>query len=190
MVSHKDSGSWQRQRLFFALWPDAPVQARLAELGRQFREQGSGGRCPAVKSLHLTLLFLGAVRPETRACLESMAGRLRPRGFRLRLHEIGYWRRPRVVWAGCPETPPALLELAEQLKRGARDCGLEPDTRPFRVHLTLLRQAGRRPSTARIDPPIFWEPREFVLVQSFTRPEGAEYRILQRWPLVAEGEAR
>ena len=189
MDPRRDSGSSQRQRLFFALWPDASVQARLAELGRHLREQGTGGRCPPVRNLHLTLLFLGAVTPETRACLESMAGRLRPSRFRLRLCEIGYWRRPRVVWAGCPEAPSALRVLVERLRRDARDCGLEPETRPFRVHLTLLRRAVRRPRVTRIDPDIHWEPREFVLVQSLTRPQGAEYTILQRWPLVAEDEA-
>jgi 2'-5' RNA ligase len=44
-------------RLFFALWPDTSLQAKLAAWG----EQAAGkGRAMRRENLHLTLAFLGA----------------------------------------------------------------------------------------------------------------------------------
>jgi 2'-5' RNA ligase len=44
----------ESQRVFFALWPDAPLQALLGELAREVAREG-GGRPTAPHRIHLTL---------------------------------------------------------------------------------------------------------------------------------------
>ncbi|RMD80458.1 MAG: RNA 2',3'-cyclic phosphodiesterase, partial [Gammaproteobacteria bacterium] len=178
-----------RRRLFFALWPGEREREELARwqeaagrlLGR------SGARPVPVANLHLTLLFAGAVDGPTRDCLELAAEGLRPPGpFGLVLDRLGHFARPQVLWLGG-EGPAPLLELVAGLREAAAGCGLEPEARPFAVHLTLFRKVRRLPpALGRPLPglaPVRWPVRDFVLVASRTLPEGARYEVLRRWPL-------
>ena len=47
-----------KQRLFFALWPDASTADALATLAQQVAAE-SGGRPTAPGNVHVTLAFLG-----------------------------------------------------------------------------------------------------------------------------------
>ncbi|MEK7734146.1 MAG: hypothetical protein AAB329_01730, partial [Pseudomonadota bacterium] len=76
-------------------------------------------------------------------------------------------------------------------------CGLEPETRPFKAHLTLARNVRRysgigrggrvaaRMRHERVDDvaPVEWPVTALMLVSSETRPHGARYTILREWPL-------
>ena len=169
------------QRLFFALWPEPSLQSRLYKLGGQFHA-GSGGKRVRADNLHITLAFLGSVDAQTRSCLEAKAGAILCPAFNLALDRAGFWPRPRVLWLGAEESPQPLQELVRGINRCIAECGLEPEKRPFHAHLTLLRKAKR--GTQWDSPePIQWPVDEFVLVESSTLPEGAEYRVIARWPL-------
>lgn len=136
----------------------------------------------AADNLHVTLAFLGSVDAETRDCLESCAGEIRAAPLTLRLDRCGWFRRAQVIWLGAEEEPPAILALAAALRECQLRCGLDPESRPFQSHLTLARRA-RRPPRVRTVPPLEWPVDEFCLVASDTRPEGAVYEVLHRWPL-------
>ncbi len=174
-----------RQRLFFALWPPEAVVQRLHDLQRKALD-GIDGRRTAADRLHLTLRFIGSVDTQTADCLTSAAAAIRIPPFTLEIDHLGVFPRARVVWAGVSHPPPELLDLAGTLERICRDCDLPPESRPFAPHLTLLRKAPRhvRLSRTAIDP-VVWPVREFVLVASDTRPEGAVYTVVERWPLQA-----
>lgn len=169
-----------RRRLFFALWPDAALRGRLAEL------QGvcgvASGRPVAVESLHITLVFLGDVPGDRVACIGQAASSVRASGFDLTLDCLGYWRRPQVVWAGARECPSALDALVQSLQSALQACGHAPDSRPYAVHLTLWRKVQRRPPL-RPGESLHWPVRAFSLVESHLEPAGARYETLQFWPL-------
>lgn len=169
------------QRLFFALWPDASLQHRIHALACTALARGNG-RLVTPENLHLTLAFLGPVDADRRRCLEAAATAVRTGTFNLEFDVAGYWAKPRVLWLGCTRPPQALLDLVAALQSGVRACGFDPDRRPYAVHLTVARNVGRNPGTAGIAP-LSWPVEKFVLVESQTRPEGAQYHPLRAWAL-------
>ncbi len=180
-------GGETRRRLFFALWPSAELQQACYRRARRVVREG-GGRPVVAANLHLTLAFPGSVGAEVGVCLEGIAAAISLSGFTLTLDHAGYWPGPRVSWLGISETPPALRELARRLNAGMAACGLEPERRPFAPHLTVARKALRGPQQPAVEP-LVWTVTDFVLVESLTLPEGAQYRVLRRWPLASdEGE--
>jgi len=170
------------ERLFFALWPDPGVRRQLAQLARRHRRPG--GREHHPEDLHLTLAFLGPLTPEQAACARQAAGRIHSDPFELTLDRLGYWPRPRVLWCGPSHSPAALKGLVSGLwgELGAA-CGLVPETRPYKPHVTLVRKQ-RQPAAGPLQPSIEWSAREFVLATSGGGPpRGPRYRVLARWPL-------
>lgn len=171
-----------KQRLFFALWPSGEMRTALTPLLKLKHE--CGGRSHPPTNLHITLNFLGMVDADTRDCLEQAAGEIVIPPFELTLDRFGYWSRPRVVWLGCSEIPEPLSGLVMELNRVVKRCGLEPELRPYQPHLTLLRKAKRAPQAEASE--FSWRAKEFVLAESVSTPGGVEYRVLRRWPLLAE----
>jgi len=167
------------ERLFFALWPDAAVRRRLVELCAGLPRHH--GREPHPEDLHLTLAFLGELDTERRGCAEAAADRVRAEPFLLRLDQVGYWPRPRILWCGASECPESLLGLLATLHHGLLRCGFAPERRPFVPHLTLARKAPRLDGL-RLDPPIDWPAAELVLAGS-RLGERPSYQVLRRWAL-------
>jgi len=128
-----------RQRLFFALWPDDDTRAALARLARRQLQSGNG-RLIDAHNLHLTLAFLGPVDAAFRACAERAADSLAAPAFELEFQRLGYWPRPRVLWAAPERSPEALTGLVSMLRKALAACGQEPESRPFEAHMTLARK--------------------------------------------------
>ncbi len=171
------------QRLFFALWPEDALRAAL---GRRVGELTPGHGCPVIReNLHLTLAFLGNTATEVRVCLERAADAIRLPRFELTLDRTGYFPRPQVYWLGASHVPRALKDLVTALQSAQRQCGGDPEPRPFRVHLTLARKVRRQPPPA--DPaPLHWPVARFALVSSRTFPEGPRYHLERTWMLQAQ----
>lgn len=178
----------ETRRLFFALWPSAELQQACYRRARRVVREG-GGRPVVAANLHLTLAFPGSVGAEVGVCLEEIASAISLSHFTLTLDHAGYWPGPRVSWLGSSETPSALRELARRLNDGMTQCGLKPEQRPFTAHVTVARKALRGPLHPAIEP-LAWAVADFVLAQSLTLPEGAQYKVLRRWPLVPDGGDR
>ncbi len=170
----------ERQRVFLALRPPGPLRSALAAVGRRQARAGGGRPVPA-ENIHLTLAFLGSLRPPQVEAVRRLAGGLEARAFHLRLERLGLWRRGGILWAGGAETPPALAALVAALRDGLGRLGFQVDRRPFRVHLTLVRGARR---AGRWDgPPLDWAVEDFRLYASRLDGAGARYTELDRWPL-------
>lgn len=167
-----------RQRLFFALWPDDITRQRLAAVVKQAAQQHQG-KVMHTDNLHITLAFLGDVSNAQRACVEAVADSISMTPFNLRLEPIGWFKRPKVLWLGADETPDALMQLVASLNQGLRSCDIALDDRPFATHLTLMRKVQRF-NEMKIEP-IDWRVDRFCLVQSFTHPEGVEYKVVKSW---------
>jgi 2'-5' RNA ligase len=168
------------RRLFFALWPEAPVRTALdsaaqAITGKRIR------RIPA-HNLHLTLAFAGTVPASVQSCLEAQADRLRLPGFELCIDTVGHFPRPRIQWLGPSRIPPALRELAGALHRVLTQCGLEPDARAFQAHISIARKVSRA-LPVRPFGPVHWSIGSFWLVESVTAATGVRYFPLRAWTL-------
>ncbi len=169
------------QRLFLALWPPDEVRTRLAALGRE-RFPGVSARWVSAANLHATLIFLGALDASQRQCIEQAATAVRAPAFDVSLDRLGWFARPQVLWVGVDQTPPALLALIEGLWVAVQGCGLAPEKREYRLHLTLARKVRRRVS-AGASAPIDWHVDHFVLVASHTHRTGVVYEVLRSWRL-------
>ena len=167
------------ERLFFALWPGDEQRRALARLQRELAPRHS--RATHADDLHITLVFLGDVTPEQRACAESAADRVNGRAFELMLDRVGCFPRARVTWCGPSAVTKPLLDLVEALNRELLGCGVRPERRPYSPHATLARKA--RPIDGRdLERPILWPVDGFSLVASADRPP-PHYQVLRRWPL-------
>ena len=159
------------------------MRLELVRLSRQLTVPSGAKRVPP-DNLHLTLAFIGSQKAEVQACLEQQAEAIDLPLFTLTFDQLGFFAKPQVVWLGDKNPPQSLLQLAQALKQAQLRCGLEPETRPFQTHLTLLRKVRHPPAPFQPEP-ISWPVKEFVLVASETLPEGAQYRILRRFSLHA-----
>jgi len=176
------SATEPRQRLFFALWPDAAVREALARSSRELL----GRRVKQVpeENLHITLAFAGPVTAPVRDCLMAAAGGIRCAPFELVIDHVGHWPRPRILWAGPTHTPAGMWSLVEALNQAFESCGLSREARPFQAHITLARKVGRAPPLAAMTP-VPWSIGDFSLVESVTDASGASYRRLVTWKLDA-----
>lgn len=137
------------------------------------------------ETLHLTLAFVGDVAPDRLGELRNIAGAIRQPPFNLLLDRPQCLARRKILWIAASVVPAGLQQLALELAGRLKAADFRTEARPFAAHVTLLRQA--RCEQMRDMPPaapaIAWPVRDFVLAESVLRPEGARYRILQRWPL-------
>lgn len=167
------------ERLFFALWPPRPVREALVSVRSALPEPA--GRPNHPLDLHLTLVFVGAVKPTARACVETAGDDVEVPAFELALDRLGDWPKPRIRWAAPSSVPEPLLALVNQLETRLADCGLAPEKRPYRPHVTLARKAGPLPPSAPEALPA-WPVREFVLAAS-RAGRTPSYEVLKRWAL-------
>ena len=169
------------QRLFFALWPEPKLQQAIYQQTKSSLSVCHGRLLP-VEHFHITLSFLGSVDEKKRICVEDMAGQIQASAFSMALELLGFWKKPQVAWVAPEETPLQLNNLVEQLNLVLEKCGFETETRPFLPHMTLVRKAKRAPEVRNVEP-LHWKVDKFVLVESQTLPQGAQYQILKQWLL-------
>ena len=168
------------KRLFFALWPNDEVRAKLLDKARLLPIHT--GRHVPPENFHITLVFLGNVEEQTIPELADGAEALSIPGFSLQINHGGWWKRAKVAWLAPAYTPEPLLELVRQLHHRARLAGLPLDKRDYSPHLTIARKLTRPLKPCTFEP-IHWDVREFCLVESVTHEKGARYRVMQSWAL-------
>lgn len=170
------------RRLFLACWPDDTLRGRLHQLSRKLHKQ-VGGRRTARENLHMTLLFLGNTPAHREQALRRMCQALEADSFCLNLDRIGIWPRPRIAWAAPASIPAPLAALSDKLKQLAEYVGQQTDKRVLRPHVTLLRKVSGRLGQHEITP-MHWAVDRFVLVESKTRSEGVQYRVIEEYDLI------
>jgi 2'-5' RNA ligase len=157
-----------------------------------------GAKWVRPESMHLTLKFLGEVKPEA---VEVIASALRSVLFAstvaVRFRGTGYFpreSRPSVLWAGV-ETSENLSELAGSIDRSCAAAGIAGETRAYSPHLTLARFRTPegldhlRKEITRIGPIDFGSAQigEFHLFLSVLKTTGAEYTRLATFPARGRG---
>jgi RNA 2',3'-cyclic 3'-phosphodiesterase len=133
-----DVCSRMSRRLFVAI--DLPDSTRrlLAELDPQIR----GVRWTDAAQMHLTLGFFDRVPEEVELRLREKLGGIQLKPFFLPIIGLGKFPekdRPKVIWIGVGAGHPHLFQLYKRVQEAALQCGLEPELRPFRPHVTIAR---------------------------------------------------
>ena len=177
----------QTARVFFALWPDDLTRAELVRVTREAVRSG-GGRPVSEHNLHATLVFVGSVAVTRLAELSRLATEVaRSQGvppFELDFERVEYWQKPRVLVATASAAAgvAAAGALARGLLEAALGAGFDPDSKPFRPHITLARKVGK---LTRV--PEMQRARlafdSFALVESRTLPEGPVYSVVEAFAL-------
>jgi 2'-5' RNA ligase len=170
-------------RLFFAVWPSDDFRVALEPHIRAL-QPGGVGRPQRPDQWHVTLEFLGSVPASRVAAAREAAAQVLAAPFEIRFDAVEYWRRPEVLCLLARSLPSSLEGLVQQLRSalGARE--FQPESRPFRAHLTLARKVTH-PVTPVQFAPLLWPVTDFALVESITDRSGSIYTPLATWPLEA-----
>ena len=182
-------------RLFVALEIPAAVRENLAALIQELRSLSASlhdkrPRWVRAENLHVTLKFIGEASPEK---LHGICGALSAvrsdQACALIFRGVGFFpseKHARVFWAGI-EASPNLSPLAADIDGALQGVGIAREKRPFAPHLTLARfeppgmQGELRSEIQKNIAREFGSLRtnEFHLIESKTKPSGAEYTTLQ-----------
>ncbi|MFT3849635.1 MAG: RNA 2',3'-cyclic phosphodiesterase [Propionivibrio sp.] len=173
-------------RLFFALWPSLAAAEQLAAAAVEAAAR-LGGRPMRRETLHLTLAFLGEVADERVLHLLELAEDLPVPPFNLRIDQPGYWRRNRLLWAGCRDVPAPLETLTAELCLRLAAAGFVANNgeRKFTPHVTLVRKVPEIAQDAVLPSieAVEWRCSDFVLVRSRLSEIGPSYEPLSRFAL-------
>lgn len=182
-------------RSFIAIELPDEVRGALSQIQERLRESAGGVRWVQPASIHLTLKFLGDIRPEqVEPIAVAAAGVVEGEPpFSLGLSGLGAFpnpRRPRVVWAGLEGDVERLGRLQARLEGALEPLGFPREQRAFRPHLTLGRvKDPRRPpdlsrALAELTVPACnsFDVHEILVYKSDLRPTGAIYTKLQHLP--------
>ncbi len=124
-------------RLFIALELPFPIQEALLQQMNSWKEQGVKGRfCPR-QNLHLTLAFLGEQSQEDCNKIEAIIKNVPFPIFELSLTQVGFFGALCYGKIECDPLKNYVLTLRQHLK----EAGIAFDSKPFRPHITLIRQA-------------------------------------------------
>ncbi len=178
--------SGELHRLFFALWPDDALRARIADAAaRVVSAHTPGGRSLKPDRYHVTLQFLGDFQPLPETLLDTAraaADTVRASAFELPLDSVGGFRGANVWWLGSQATPDPLRALYDALGRALMQHRVPVKSAAnFVPHLTVQRDVRRHIAPTPV-PALSWPVGEFVLIDS--QPgRGVPYDVVGRWPL-------
>ncbi len=129
-------------RLFFSIPFSEAVRDALCAAIDRIRPCCGQGRFTPRENLHLTLVFLGEVPPERLAEAKAAMAEAPGRSFPLEIGGMGCFNRRggSLYWAGVERSEP-LCALYDTLCEALRRRGFQIEERPYRPHLTLVRQA-------------------------------------------------
>ena len=180
------------RRLFVGLEVPPEVRAAVEAAFAPWRAGESNVRWVPPENLHITVRFLGPVRPEqvdeVAAAAAAAAATLGP--FATRLDGVGAFPTPgraRVLWAGLDDRAGRMAGLALALD-AAFAPAFRPEVRAFRPHLTVGRcdPPARLPAAfeqTQIDPVPFEVVRAVLFESVPCRGGPPRYEALAELPL-------
>ncbi len=183
-------------RLFIAINIPKKERDRIFRATRPLREQDYPVRWVNADLFHLTLKFLGEVRPEALSTVEGVVEDIAEGtgAFPMGIGGFGAFptiRRPRILWLGV-EPSPALRCLKQDLEWGFSEYGFERETRAFHPHFTLGRSiadygAGAFRGLDSLSAELSYTGEVKVwkvdLMESHLSASGPRYEVLASFPL-------
>lgn len=156
-----------------ALVPDDLVRAALCRT-RDRWVWSAGARPTRTDDLHVTLVFLGAVEvARVAALIAALPVAFEP--FALRFDRATLWKNG-IAALEPSGSDAALTALQAALAERIAASGVPPETRRYRPHVTLAREAdGSTPP--RDDAAVGWPVAQYALIES----RGGRYTTLATW---------
>ncbi|MHB1795134.1 MAG: RNA 2',3'-cyclic phosphodiesterase [Acidobacteriaceae bacterium] len=178
-------------RLFIGIPLAIPVIDELSAISLRHRAEGDGLRWSTPESWHITLQFLGNTSETQYECVVARLRELHVVPIPIEMDDLGFFDRAGIFFAGVALTP-ELLALQLRVTKITIPCGFTQEDRPYRPHITLARTKGRKNAIGleTLKAKIRQQPKfsrfvaeEFLLYESFTRPNGSQYDIRERFRL-------
>ncbi len=184
-------------RAFIAVPVSDEIRSAVETIESELKRIGADVKWVVPGNVHLTLKFLGDIRPDDVGRLKAALGEaLRDAaGFEAKVAGLGTFPRgrgkPRVVWMGLEEGVDDLRGLAGRVDDASASLGFERETRPFAGHLTIGRSrrgGGRLTELAEGVRELRFNPLQLKidrvnLVRSRLSPEGPTYTVLESFTL-------
>lgn len=132
-------------RCFIAIELSPEIKAALQKIEDELRPNISGVKWVKPENIHLTLKFLGHIKPDT---LESIKTTLRDvvsgtKPFAIRLSSASAFPSsfgsPRAIWIGVDRGDKESADLSDRIEEKTAALGIEKENRVFHPHLTLGR---------------------------------------------------
>ena len=169
-------------RAFVAVSVPEPASSELERYLDSLRPL-AGLRWVTRAQLHITLRFLGELRPETLEQVKDRLASLRFEPFEVGLSCAGAFPAmscPRVLWLSGKRGKKKLFAMAEAVDEAVAAAGLARERRAFKPHLTIARTNGTPlpPALMRAlenTPMLAWRCESFDLMRSRLTPQGAVY---------------
>ncbi|QNA83431.1 RNA 2',3'-cyclic phosphodiesterase [Sphingomonas sp. So64.6b] len=177
-------------RLFVALRPPPPIRETLDLI----MDGVPDARWQDDEQLHLTLRYIGKVDRHMAEDIAVTLGSIQAQALDLRLSGVGRFDPQSgndSLWAGVlPHEP--LAALHRKIDHALVRCGLPPEGRAYRPHITLARlsrRAGQQAETSEwlaAHSGLVSEPfaiAHIILYESHLDSDAAHYEPIGRWPL-------
>lgn len=178
-------------RLFIGLTFPKKQRERIYRAARVLRDEDLPIRWIGLDNFHVTLKFLGEVRPEAVPPIEAAMVKVASatKSFVTEFAGFGAFptiRQPRLLWLGIGATA-ALRCLKQDIEWAMGDCGFEAETRAFHPHITLGRADDRGGAgafrgldqvVADMDFSSEVKVRSVDLIRSNISKDGARYSVL------------
>ena len=137
-------------RTFVAVLLDEELRSRIFEVQQRLQKLAPDIKWVAPDNFHVTLKFLGNVRRDRIARIQSAMDEVVEQipAFDLSISGLGVFptpRRPRVVWVGIEEGREQLVALAKAVEHRLVKAGFEKEEKPFRSHITIGRVRESKP---------------------------------------------
>jgi 2'-5' RNA ligase len=174
--------------------------AHQSAIAEDERAAISGGlRWSGPESWHITLQFLGRTTDQQYECLTARLRELLCPPVSIDFDSMGFFDRAGVFYSGIQATN-ELRALQQSVTAATAHCGFVPESRPYHPHVTLARRKGKdggrgfRALRAKIKSQIDDRPQfsgfvaeAFAIYESIPSPEGSQYTIRERFPLIELG---
>jgi 2'-5' RNA ligase len=188
-------------RLFLAVKPDRPAEAKLAQRLLQLQDaigsMASSLRWTPPSNIHATLHFLGEVAPSRIGGLQDALGTsvsIDP--FDVELGGAGVFPpsgAARVIWLDVTKGATEIMAVHAEIGRRLAEAGFAVEARPFSPHLTVARVPDRARATVKAlrerlqtaaTMPIAWTARWVTLFRSDLSASVPRYEPLHEIALI------
>lgn len=151
-----------------------------------------GLRWSTPEQWHITLHFYGEVDAVVANCLRAALLETDLVLPGIAMEELGLFAAKGILFATVTSSL-ALVQLHQAVSTRSQLCGIRPESRSFRPHVTLARSKSRAghktlqklstPQLPSFGAPLTWTATELLLVRSELHPQGAQYSEFCRVPM-------
>ena len=185
-------------RCFIAIRLSPTIILQISSYIEALQKISQDIRWTKAENIHLTLKFLGEIEDSRADMVKEKLYSVSKvfSQFSLKISGSGSFpgrKRPRVFWLGMEQSHEnPLFTVHKWIEDNLHTLGFEKEKRRFSPHLTIGRVRSKYPADftdlfSFMDknpfPPIDLKVENLFFIQSFLKPTGAEYNIIESYPL-------